>query len=105
MKAEPFCPVAATLHLIDGKWKPSILLQLKDGPVHFNELLRRLPHVTRRIMTLQLRQMERDGIVKREAGSGNPPKMFYSISEKGVTLGPALEILENWGAANFNQRA
>jgi DNA-binding HxlR family transcriptional regulator len=101
MKFAPRCPVAETLSLFEGKWKPSILLQIKDGPVHFNELRRRLPHVTQHIMTLQLRALERDGIVRRETGVGNPPKVLYSITNKGMSLGPALQILEEWGEANL----
>jgi DNA-binding HxlR family transcriptional regulator len=101
MKEAPSCPVAATVALFEGKWKPSILLQMKDGPIHFGELRRKLPDVTQRILTLQLRGLERDGIVKRETGEGNPPKMMYSMTEKGLTLGPALQILEEWGDRNI----
>ena len=99
------CPVADTIALIGGKWKPSILLQMKDGPCHFNELRRRLPHITQRVLTLQLRALEADGIITRKAGKGNPPQMDYSISEKGMTLGPALQILEDWGHANLHVKA
>jgi DNA-binding HxlR family transcriptional regulator len=102
MRQEPRCPVASTIALIGGKWKASILLQMKDGPCHFNELRRRLPHVTQRVLTLQLRALETDGIIVRRPGSGNPPKMNYSISKKGMSLGPALQILEEWGHANFS---
>lgn len=101
MKPSPHCPVAATIALIAGKWKPSILLQVKDGPIHFNELRRRLPHVSQRIMTMQLRALERDGIVERSKGDGNPPKVLYSITPRGMTLGPALQTLEEWGVAHL----
>jgi DNA-binding HxlR family transcriptional regulator len=101
MRHLPKCPVASTIALIGGKWKPSILLQMKDGPCHFNELRRRLPHITQRVLTLQLRALEADGIIIRQTGEGNPPKMEYSISGKGMTLGPALQILEDWGHANL----
>ncbi len=101
MRQDPKCPVASTIALIGGKWKPSILLQMKDGPCHFNALRRRLPHITQRVLTLQLRALEADGIITRKAGRGNPPQMDYSISKKGMTLGPALEILENWGNKNL----
>ncbi len=101
MRHQIRCPVASTIALIGGKWKPSILLQIKDGPCHFNELCRRLPHITQRVLTLQLRALARDGIVMRRSGEGNPPKMEYSISKKGMTLGPALQILEDWGHENL----
>lgn len=101
MRHEPRCPVASTIALIGGKWKPSILLEMKDGSCHFNELRRRLPHITQRVLTLQLRALEADGIVVRRPGEGNPPKMDYSISKKGMTLGPALHVLEEWGNQNL----
>jgi DNA-binding HxlR family transcriptional regulator len=101
VRHEIHCPVASTIALIGGKWKPSILLQMKDGPCHFNELRRRLPHITQRVLTLQLRAMEADGIITRRTGKGNPPTMNYSISKIGMTLGPALQILEDWGRQNL----
>jgi DNA-binding HxlR family transcriptional regulator len=94
---EPFCPVEAAIHIIGGKWKPMILLQLKDGPRRFNELRRLLPHVTQRMMTLQLRALERDGIISRKNFGGNPPRVEYSFSATGLSLGPVLSALEHWG--------
>lgn len=94
---QPWCPVEATLDLIDGKWKPMILLHLKDGPHRFNELRRLLPHVTQRMMTLQLRALERDGVIWRNDFQENPPRVEYGFTEKGLTLGPILEALEHWG--------
>ncbi len=93
----PFCPVAATIHVIGGKWKPMILLQLKEGPRRFNELRRLLPHVTQRMMTLQLRALERDGIITRKDFRENPPRVEYAFSSKGRSLGPILAAMENWG--------
>lgn len=95
---KPWCPVEATLHVIAGKWKPMILLQLKDGPLRFNELRRLLPHVTQRMMTLQLKALERDGIIVRRDFNENPPHVEYSFSSRGLTLGPILESMEHWGS-------
>jgi DNA-binding HxlR family transcriptional regulator len=92
-----WCPVEATLSMIDGKWKPMILLQLKDGPRRFNELRRLLPHVTQRMMTLQLRALERDGLIWRKDFAQNPPHVEYGFTAKGLTLGPILGALEHWG--------
>jgi DNA-binding HxlR family transcriptional regulator len=97
MKAEPWCPVRATIDVIGGKWKPMILLQLKDGPRRFNELRRRLPHVTQRMMTLQLRQLEKDGIIDRKDFCENPPHVEYSFTAKGLSLGMILGEMEHWG--------
>ena len=98
MKAKRhWCPVEASLALVSGRWKPMILLQLKDGPRRFNDLRRSLPHVTQRMLTLQLRALERDGIINRKDFGENPPHVEYSFSERGLTLGPILGALEHWG--------
>jgi DNA-binding HxlR family transcriptional regulator len=99
MEAEPWCPVAATINVIGGKWKPMILLQLKDGPRRFNELRRLLPHVTQRMMTLQLRGLELDGIIFRQDFNENPPHVEYSFTKKGLSLGLILGEMEHWGEA------
>jgi DNA-binding HxlR family transcriptional regulator len=99
MTPEPFCPVAATVHVIGGKWKPTILLHLKDGPRRFNELRRLMPQITQRMLTLQLRALERDGIVQRTAYDQVPPTVEYAFTAYGKTLGPLLEAMEAWGEA------
>jgi DNA-binding HxlR family transcriptional regulator len=100
MKTEPWCPVASTVGIIGGKWKPMILLQLKDGPRRFNELRRLLPQVTQRMMTLQLRSLERDGIVTRTVSADVPPTVEYAFSPRGLTLAPILIAMEHWGERN-----
>jgi DNA-binding HxlR family transcriptional regulator len=100
MKPTPWCPVASTIHVIGGKWKPTILLQLKDGPRGFNELRRLVPQITQRMLTLQLRALERDSIVVRTVFDTNPPTVEYAFSRHGLSLGPILEQLEDWGEAN-----
>jgi DNA-binding HxlR family transcriptional regulator len=97
MKSNPWCPVASTIDVIGGKWKPMILLQLKDGPRRFNELRRLLPHITQRMLTLQLRALERDGIVSRTVFDTNPPSVEYAFTSHGLSLGPILESMEHWG--------
>ena len=71
------CPVEATIGIIGGKWKPTILLQLKDGPRGFNELRRRIPKITQRMLTLQLRALERDKIIMRRIFDTVPPTVEY----------------------------
>lgn len=100
MKSAPWCPVASTLDVIGGKWKPMILLQLKNGPRRFNELRRLLPHITQRMLTLQLRALERDGIITRTVFDSNPPSVEYAFSGHGRSLGPILGLLEDWGEEN-----
>jgi DNA-binding HxlR family transcriptional regulator len=104
MRYDPACPVAETLSLISGKWKPSILLQLKDGPRHFNELRRLLPRITQRMLTLQLRALERDGLITRKVHETIPPVVDYAFSERGRTLGPILDSIERWGHGDAELR-
>jgi len=96
---EPWCPVAATIHIIGGKWKPMILLQLKEGPRRFNELRRLLPHITQRMLTLQLRALEKDGIISRHDFEENPPRVEYAFTLHGRSLGIILGEMEHWGEA------
>ena len=91
------CSVAVTLDVIGGKWKATILFYLKDRPRRFNELRRLIPDITQRMLSLQLRAMEEDGIVVRTVHDRVPPKVEYAISEKGWTLGPILDAMERWG--------
>jgi DNA-binding HxlR family transcriptional regulator len=104
MQTVPFCPVAATIDVIGGKWKPMILLQLKDGPCRFNELRRRLPHVTQRMLTLQLRALEADRIIDRTVyGEQAPYIVEYNFTAHGRSLGPILEAMEQWGGEARSQ--
>ena len=100
MKSEPWCPVASTIGIIGGKWKPMILLQLKDGPRRFNELRRLMPHITQRMLTLQLRALEGDGIVRRTVFDSNPPSVEYAFTKHGLSLGPILGEMEHWGESS-----
>lgn len=91
------CPVEATLDVIGGRWKGVIVYHLMDGPKRFGELCRRLPAITQRMLTLQLRELEADGIVHREIFRQIPPKVEYSLTELGRSLEPTLLLLCNWG--------
>lgn len=95
----PFCPVNTTLNIIGGKWKVLILYHLKDNPCRFNALQRLLPNVTQRMLTLQLRELEQDGIVHREIYQQIPPKVEYSLTEFGRTLMPVIMAMHAWGEA------
>jgi len=97
------CPVAVTLGIIGGKWKPLILYYLLQGTQRFNALKRRLPQVTQQMLTLQLRELERDGIVHRQVYAEVPPKVEYSLTELGRSLEPILLAMLAWGEA-YQQR-
>jgi len=91
------CPVKTTLDVIGGKWKGIILYHLIDGPKRFNELRRLYPGMTQFMLTLQLRELERDGIIHREVYKQVPPKVEYSLTEFGTTLKPIILAMRNWG--------
>lgn len=99
------CPVETTLQVIGGKWKPLIIFYLLQGTQRFNELRRRLPNVTQQMLTLQLRELERDGVVRRHVYAQVPPKVEYSLTELGRSLEPILLMMLDWGERFERQRA
>jgi DNA-binding HxlR family transcriptional regulator len=98
MAQEPsHCPVEVTLHVIGGKWKPLILFHLLQETKRFNQLRRLIPQVTQQMLTLQLRELEHDGIVKRHVYAEVPPKVEYSLTPLGRSLEPLLDQILAWG--------
>jgi DNA-binding HxlR family transcriptional regulator len=97
------CPVEASLDVIGGKWKGVILYKLLEQPRRFSELKRELPTITQRMLTLQLRELEEDGIVHREIYKEIPPRVEYSLTEFGKTLKPILIAMLTWGDQYTNQ--
>lgn len=91
------CPVEATLDLMGGKWKGVILFRLLEGTKRFGELQRLLCKISQRTLTNQLRQLESDGLVHRKVYPQVPPKVEYSLTEKGRSLGGILQNLYDWG--------
>ena len=94
------CPIEACLDVIGGKWKGSILFKLSEQTLRFNALRRLFPKITQRSLTKQLRELEADGLVHREVYAEVPPRVEYSLTEKGRTLEPVLENLMIWGTAH-----
>jgi DNA-binding HxlR family transcriptional regulator len=97
------CPVEATIDVIGGKWKAVILYHLLQEPRRFSDLKRLLPSITQRMLTLQLRELEEDGIVHREIYQQIPPKVEYSLTEFGRTLEPILRTMLTWGEQYTNR--
>jgi DNA-binding HxlR family transcriptional regulator len=88
------CPVEATLDILGGKWKVLILHQLFGGTKRFGELRRAIPAATQRMLTLQLRELERDEVLTRHVYAEIPPKVEYTLTELGASLeGPMNELL------------
>jgi DNA-binding HxlR family transcriptional regulator len=99
------CPVTAMLELIGGKWKPVILYCLRSDTRRFGEIAARIPQISRKVLTEQLKELEKDGLVVREQFNEIPPRVEYSLTERGKSLSPVLNEMENWGLANIiNQR-
>jgi DNA-binding HxlR family transcriptional regulator len=94
------CPVDLAIDLVGGKWKPLILYRLRDGTMRFGELQRAIPKVTQRMLTLQLRELERDGLVVRTVYAEVPPRVEYTMTEPARGLLPIMESLGRWVIAN-----
>jgi DNA-binding HxlR family transcriptional regulator len=91
------CPVEAALDVIGGKWKVVILFWLRDEVRRFGELRRCIPNVSERMLTQQLRQLEKAGVVRRKVYSEVPPKVEYSLTPYGRTLRPITDLMCAWG--------
>lgn len=89
--------VEATLDVIGGKWKPIILCHLGNGPIRTGELRRKMPKITAKMLTQQLRELEDDKIVHREVYQQVPPKVVYSLTTEGKTLRKLLIDMSDWG--------
>ena len=93
----PACPVETTLTLISDKWKVLILRDLLPGTKRFGELRKSIGHVSQKVLTAQLRQMEQSGLVNRKVYSEVPPKVEYSLTDVGYSLKPILDAMWTWG--------
>jgi DNA-binding HxlR family transcriptional regulator len=102
---DPGCPVEVTLNLIDGKWKGVILFHLQAGTCRFGELRRRMPRITQRMLTKQLRALEEDGLITRKIYPEVPPRVEYTLSEMGERLRPVIDVLYAWGEEYRAQRS
>ena len=98
------CPVIATLNVIGGKWKPIILYNLMSGTKRFGELAFRIPTISRKVLTQQLKDLERDGVVNRTYYKEIPPKVEYSLTDLGKGLSPVFKEMEVWGNNLFNHQ-
>lgn len=90
------CGIDVTLAVIGGKWKTSILWHLSIETMRFSELQRQFSATTRKMLTQQLRELERDGLVHREVYPQVPPKVEYSLTEKGHSVMPILNQMCEW---------
>ena len=93
----PTCPVETTLFFLSTKWSALILRDLMDGPRRFNELQRSIGHISQKVLTSNLRQMEKHGLLTRTVYAEVPPRVEYALTELGASLKPVLDTLRWWG--------
>jgi DNA-binding HxlR family transcriptional regulator len=101
MKVHHGCPVQAAINALSGKWKVQAVWRLSFGPLRFAELRNLLRGVSEKVLTAQLRELEKDGVINRTALLSSPPKVTYSLSPSGQILIPLLEGLCDWGSKQF----
>jgi DNA-binding HxlR family transcriptional regulator len=99
------CTVSLAMDLIGGKWKTVILYHLKDETKRYNHLLKEMQNVTEMTLSLQLKQLEKDGLIARQVYGDKPPiKVIYSLTDFGKTLIPTLDAILAWGNQIAGQR-
>ncbi len=92
------CPVSTAIEVIGGKWKVIILYQLRGKTLRFGELKRLIPKITQKTLTQQLRDLEKDKLIKRTVYAEVPPRVEYTPTELAEQLNPALDLLCAWGS-------
>ena len=97
------CFAESTLEIIRGKWKGVLITLLLDRSYRFSEFQKVMPGITQRILTKQLRELEDAGIVDREVVCQKPFAVQYSLTELGMTLGPVMACLKQWGSTYGNR--
>ncbi|MCL4439714.1 MAG: helix-turn-helix transcriptional regulator [Firmicutes bacterium] len=101
---EANCPVIVVQNLLAGKWKLVILWHLIEKTRRFNELQKLLPEISQGILTQQLRELERDGLVHREVYKEVPPKVEYSLTDIGQSLKPVMDVVAKWGETYLKKK-
>ncbi|RYD65055.1 MAG: transcriptional regulator [Verrucomicrobiaceae bacterium] len=98
------CPVRAALDVLAGRWKPSILHEIKDSSRRFSDIQNAIPGISAQALTVQLRQLEADGIVERTIYPEIPPRVEYRVSDHGHSLATLMDELENWGIKHLERQ-
>lgn len=97
------CPLTAALAAVGGKWKLIIIYWLNEGPMHFAGLRRRMAGISQKVLTQQLRELEADEIVAREAAERIPRPVVYSLTDYGRSLRPLVENVRRWGRGHIER--
>lgn len=94
--------VETTLRVIGGKWKPLILYLLRNGSLRYSELQKIIPSITQKMLTQQLRQLEKDSLLSRKVYPVIPPHVDYTLTSRGRSLLPLLKSMAEWGSKHFS---
>ncbi|MDI1233309.1 MAG: winged helix-turn-helix transcriptional regulator [bacterium] len=98
IKGETFhCAMDVTMHFLGGKWKTIVLWYLRNKTLRFGELKKQIPDMTEKMLSIQLKKMEADGLIKREVFVEVPLRVEYSLTDFGKSLTPILEAISKWG--------
>jgi len=100
-KRQHACSIPRVQKVLGGKWKIALLWALANGPVRFGELRRALGSITESMLTRQLRELERDGLVRRHVFHEVPPHVEYSLTSAGAGFVPVLRAMDSWGRDNL----
>ena len=90
------CPLVNAMSALGSKWKPVIVLVIKDRKLRFGQIAAHINVISRKVLTDQLREMEQDGLLSRHEFKELPPRVEYHLTEKGLALLPILHLLEEW---------
>jgi DNA-binding HxlR family transcriptional regulator len=94
------CDLTYAIHKIGGRWKLQIMSILEENKLRFSELKKEFPLITERMLTLQLKALEKDGLIKRTVYAEVPPRVEYELTSMAVELEPILKQLSEWGGRN-----
>jgi DNA-binding HxlR family transcriptional regulator len=95
------CPITAAISIVGGKWKPVIIWILIPGPKRFGELHKTIPGIALKVLSRHLKELEADGIITRKVFAEVPPRVEYTLTDKGRSLNGAMQLLADWGRENI----
>jgi DNA-binding HxlR family transcriptional regulator len=99
------CAMDVTMHFIGGKWKTVVLWYLRNDKKRFSELKAHMPQITEKMLSIQLKQLEADGLIKRKVYTSKPPlKVEYALTDFGKSLIPLLNEIASWGRKTGNEK-
>ena len=95
------CPVEVSMEILSGKWKCLMLWHLHEGRKRYKELEKIVPGVSQKMLSQQLKELERDGLINKEVYAEVPPRVEYSLTDLGESAFPILEMMHDWGVENL----